>query len=109
MPATVFSTKVKGPATHALVIGVGHYPHLPGGASKKKVANPDGMGQLKSPPESARAVARWLIEEYRSDRPLSSVALLTSEKVPAKLEYQPPDKKKTSVDTELASMSNVEQ
>jgi len=110
--ATVFTNKVKGPATHAIVIGVGHYPHLPGGSAKKKVANPDGMGQLLSPPESARAVARWLIEKYESvGRPLGSVALLTSEKVPAKFKYRPrgKNKKSQSVNVALAAMPAVEE
>lgn len=83
MTATVFRRKRTGPATHALIIGVGHYPNLPGGSGKKKFPNPEGMRQLASPPASARAIARWLIERYECPaRPLASVALLTSEKSP---------------------------
>lgn len=76
----VFSKKVNGPATHALVIGVGHYPHLPGGGATP-YANPEGMGQLKSPPNSARAFGRWLIEDYECpERPLATVSMLLAEK-----------------------------
>ena len=109
MAATVYSKKVNGPATHALLIGVGHYPHLPGGSGKHKFANDDGMGQLASPPESARAVARWLIENYDSpNRPLSSVMLLTSEKKAENFEYVLAGKKKT-VPVAPAEMPAIEQ
>ena len=80
MTSLVFRKKVNGPATHAIVIGVGHYLHLPGGKAKKKYSQPVGMGQLKSPPISAKAIARWLIEEYEHpEKPLASVSLLVSE------------------------------
>jgi len=69
MSAIVYEKPVNGPATHAIVIGVGDYPHLPGG----------GMGQLKSPPYSAHDLARWLIEKYNCPaKPLASVSLLVS-------------------------------
>ncbi|MET7703313.1 caspase family protein [Streptomyces sp. NPDC005485] len=72
-----------GPAcSHALIIGVGKYPHLAGGESP--VADPDGMRQLSSPPLSARAFATWLLTEYHDpQRPLGSLALLLSEEQPA--------------------------
>jgi hypothetical protein len=109
--AVVFTKKVKGPATHAIVIGAGHYFHLPGGAAKSKFKNPEGMGQLVSPPHSARAVARWLIEEYQSDdRPLATVALLTSEKKTEPFQYQPRGSKKPiSVAAPQATMPAVRQ
>ncbi|MEU5339638.1 MULTISPECIES: caspase family protein [unclassified Streptomyces] len=70
------------PCTHALVIGVGKYPHLAGGEAP--VADSDGMRQLSSPPVSARALATWLLAEYHdSRRPLGSLALLLSEEQPA--------------------------
>ncbi|MGW7368676.1 caspase family protein [Streptomyces sp. NPDC054841] len=70
------------PGTHALVIGVGTYPHLAGG--EKPVADPDGMRQLSSPPVSARAFATWLRADYHHPRkPLASLALLLSEETPA--------------------------
>ena len=30
----IYNKKFSGPATHALVIGVGHYNHLPGGGGQ---------------------------------------------------------------------------
>jgi hypothetical protein len=108
MTDQVFKANVHGPATHALVIGVGHYPHLPGGASRNKFPNPDGMGQLKSPPASARAFARWLIEEYKSpQRPLASVTLLSSEKTPEKFEYKKAGGAKASAQPPAAAMPVV--
>jgi hypothetical protein len=78
-PALVHDVVVNGPATHALVIGCGDYPHLLGG-SGTTCANPDGMGQLSSPPVSARLVAEWLIETYHDPtKPLATLALLLSE------------------------------
>jgi len=110
LAATVFTRKVNGPAAHALVIGVGHYPHLPGGAAATKIANTEGMGQLASPPRSARSFARWLIERYQSPtRPLASLALLTSEKAPSAFVFRPLGKDKdVSVAPAPASMAEVE-
>lgn len=89
MPPTVYSQPVLGAATRALVIGVGHYPALPGGGGPSQMAKPEGLRQLQSPPVSAREVARWLIEHYHSDaRPLTTVQLLLSEPVPGTFEYQ---------------------
>jgi len=66
-------------ATHALVIGIGAYPHLIGGSGQLAPSN-DGMQQLSSPPISARKFAEWLILSYRNpNQPLGSVALLLSE------------------------------
>src|SRR5512145_1673321 len=74
---------VRGPATHAIVIGVGRYPHLPGGGGAR-VRRPEGMRQLTSPPISARRFAEWLISSYvYPAKPLASVALLVSEARPA--------------------------
>jgi hypothetical protein len=55
----IHNVAVDGPATHALVIGVGAYPHLIGGTGRTKYN--DGMGQLTSPPISARLFASWLM------------------------------------------------
>lgn len=77
---TVHRRQVAGPATHALVIGVSHYPHLNGGGDRLTDAR-EGMGQLTSPTVSARAFATWLIEELNDpDKPLASVSLLLSER-----------------------------
>lgn len=109
MATTVYKKNVPGPATHALVIGVGHYAHLAGGAGKKKYPNNEGLGQLKSPPVSAQMMARWLIENYQSQqRPLATVSLLVSEKSPTPFEYHANGKKK-AIKPQTATMANVEQ
>lgn len=77
----VHEVPVDGPCTHALVIGVGKYPHLIGGETPCQ--NPDGMGQLSSPPISARELAGWFITDYHDpDKGLASVALLLSDPNP---------------------------
>ena len=107
MDATVYTKKTNGPATHAIVIGVGHYPHLPGGKSKVKFKGEPGLEQLKSPPESARAIASWLIEQYRHPtKPLGSVALLLSDASSQKFSFTAGGKKKT-VTVPLAVMPEV--
>jgi hypothetical protein len=64
---------------HALVIGVGDYRHLIGGSGVRTQSH-DGMGQLKSPPTSARKIADWLIAECNHpDYPGRTVSLLLSE------------------------------
>lgn len=69
------------PRTHALVIGVGGYRHLLGGAQEKQqtlelVAS---LKQLTSPPRSAVAFAQWLLEAANAwTAPLGSVDLLIS-------------------------------
>ncbi len=74
----VHDSGTDSPSTHVLVIGVGRYPHLLGGPDP--TPDPDGMGQLTSPPVSARAFAAWCISELHSpDAPLGTVALLLSE------------------------------
>ena len=65
---------------HALVIGIGQYPHLLGGGGDITDSH-DGMNQLTSPPVSARAMADWLIQEFNHpDFPGRTVSLLLSEK-----------------------------
>jgi len=69
-----------GPAVHAVVIGVGAYPHLPGGEERRTVFH-EGMQQLTSPPQSARRFAEWLIESLDyPGKPLATVGLLLSER-----------------------------
>ena len=76
----VHTRRVTGPATHAIVIGVSHYPHLNGGGGRLSPAR-EGMGQLSSPTVSARAFATWLIAELRDpNKPLATVSLLLSER-----------------------------
>ena len=75
----VHEKAVDGPATHALLVGVGRYPHLVGGDDPNRYPEHGGMGQLSSPPLSALAFAKWLAEHCKHpDKPLASVALLAS-------------------------------
>lgn len=88
----VHSVDGTGPATHAIVIGVGAYPHLIGGAGPLTNRN-EGMAQLSSPPLSARALAEWLIESLHDpSKPLATVALLLSESDPRPF-WQPQDRR----------------
>jgi hypothetical protein len=77
---------VSGPATHAIVIGVGSYPYL----SPSVAADPNEhsslpvirktLEPLSSPPRSATMFADWLVSHYTSaDKPLATVSLLVSE------------------------------
>lgn len=67
------------PSTHVLVIGIGDYPHLVNGSGPLS-QHAAGMGQLSSPPVSARAFADWIIRDLdHPGRPLASVALILSE------------------------------
>ncbi len=75
----VHDVPMAGPATHALVIGVGAYPHLNGG-KKRLTDDNDGMGQLTSPPISARMFASWLMKSFHHpEKKLATVSLLVSE------------------------------
>lgn len=86
----VFDKKVNGPATHAIVIGVGSYTYLPGGGSKKIYPKHEGLGQLTSPPFSAREFTNWLLTKYHNEStPLSSVNLFLSD--PMSNEYKDPN------------------
>lgn len=68
-----------GDGAHALVIGVGRYDALQGGAGPLYPQH-GGMGQLTSAPVSALAFARWLTTDYRSTTaPLRSLELLVSD------------------------------
>ena len=61
---------VQGLATHALVIGVGGYDHLPGGISDRRMPRATqfgNLGQLTSPPRSAWAFARFLAASRMDD------------------------------------------
>ena len=79
---TLLTNVVDGLAgVHALVIGVGKYPHLEGG-TEQTFEDSQGMGQLGSPPKSAAAMVNWLMQEHSiTDRPLKSLEVLTSELV----------------------------
>lgn len=91
------------PGTHALVVGIGRYPHLLGGDTPSQ--HSDGMKQISSPPLSARAFATWLIGEYHhTAKPIASVALLLSEAAPAPFDNV---KTGTSGDVLEASIANL--
>jgi hypothetical protein len=79
--SVVHSGDVGGRGLHALIIGVGDYPHLVGGRGTRFEGH-EGMGQLSSAPASARAFAQWLLSEdgyHHPEVPLASVRLLLSE------------------------------
>ncbi len=76
----VFKQAVNGPATHVLVIGVGAYAHLIGGTGPLLKDEHGSLGQLSSPPISARKIADWFVDHHRHpDKPLASLRLLLSE------------------------------
>lgn len=66
--------------THAIVIGVGAYKYLPGGKGREILEQNEGMGQLSSPPESARSFTDRLLKESNNPKkPLASLQLLISD------------------------------
>lgn len=105
-PFLVHDAAVAGSATHALVIGVGDYPHLNGG-SKARAEQHDGMEQLTSPPISARLFSSWLMSDnfHNPTKPLASVALLLSETAPAP--FVDPRNAANKFDVALADSANV--
>jgi hypothetical protein len=91
----LYDAKLLGPATHVLAIGVGKYPHLIGGNSKDKAVQQYGLGQLKSPPVSAKRFIDWCLGPlvdppaigYENDKsPLGSVEALISAKAPVSIQ-----------------------
>ena len=77
---------------HLLVIGVGKYPHLLNGEHFDPHVRHLDLGQLTSPPVSARAFARWWCESYNNpDVPLGSVELFLSEENPTPFSYMHPE------------------
>jgi Caspase domain len=96
---------VAGSHTHVLIIGVGRYPHVSDGAGPVNFMLPP-LGQLKSPPVSARALADWFTggEHHNPAAPLGSVELLLSDS--AGQQYQPPDSA-TSYEIESATLPNI--
>jgi hypothetical protein len=70
----------KGPRTHVFIVGVGRYRHLRQGASPTPGVPP--LGQLTSPPVSARALADWFMgpKFVNAHAPLGSVEMLLSDK-----------------------------
>lgn len=79
---------VDQPGTHVLAIGVGKYPHLLDGTGNL-TADPMGLGQLESPPVSAKALIDWFLSSVsgagmfeNSDAPLASIEGLASAEQP---------------------------
>lgn len=67
-------------STHVFVVGIGAYKHFRGGSDPKRITDVPRLGQLSSPPISARAFTKWVCEELDNpDAPLGSVELLLSE------------------------------
>jgi len=81
-PTVVFEDPTKERGTHALVVGVGHYPHLMGGGAQQYLPF-QGLRQLSAAPLSARRIATWLLTSFHHpEMPLRSVSLLLSEREP---------------------------
>jgi hypothetical protein len=100
--------------THALVIGVGAYPHLLGGAlfAAQPAAMALGLGQLTCSVAAARAITDWLLTSFdNAERPLASVELLLSPGI-----YTPSDAAAdmlgivhgSSLPVETATLANVQ-
>ena len=86
-PALIFSDPADRAGTHVLLIGIGDYPWLEGGAkctTPARMAAAMGLRQLGAPPLSMREMADWFLDGFANpDKPLASVALLLSEPEPA--------------------------
>ena len=103
---TILDKDLPGPGTHALIIGVSHYPHVEDGEDP----TPDGeafqIGQLSSAARSASEFAAWLVDEYHnSDRPLKSLRIALS---PSPGEIIHPDIQDLLPPDHAATRSNVE-
>jgi hypothetical protein len=64
---------------HALLIGVGRYPHLKDGKSKHKFTLAGDIGNLTSPYHSVKALSEWLKTEMNAPgAPLCSLRVLAN-------------------------------
>lgn len=73
-----FAADPTAAGTHAFVVGAGSYPHLAAGALAARDV-PFVLGQLTSPPVSAKAFARWFEGTLVNPlAPLASIELLLS-------------------------------
>lgn len=100
--------------THALVIGVGEYPHLAGGAlfADQPAVMAMGLAQLTCSVQAAQAVTDWLLTSFQNqERPLATIELLLSPGI-----YSPSDTAATvlgiapgsSVRVEAATFGNIQ-
>lgn len=93
---------LSGPRLHAIIIGVGDYPHLKGGAPNAFGTN-FGLQQLTTTVLTATRIAAWLLSEYKNDDvPLGSIELFLS---PAQDVLRPDG---ATVAIEDASMANID-
>lgn len=77
----VFSDHLNRPGTHAFVVGVSAYEHLP--ADTESASSDFGMGQLNAAARSASEFAAWLLNEYHNPAaPLRSLRVLLSPSLP---------------------------
>lgn len=78
----VHKSDIGGPATHALVIGVGGYDHLEGGGGEElgDASAFGNLGQLTSPPVSALALTKFLASSVSEQwaAPIATIDLLVS-------------------------------
>ncbi len=94
---------IQGAQTHAIIIGVGHYPHLEGGPTPRR--NTLDLKQLTSPPHSALAIAKWLKATYDNpEAPLATVEILVSK---GAKKIRIPNERGERVTVEQASMANA--
>lgn len=101
-----------GAGTHVFVIGVGNYPYLVGG-SNRLASNPLGLGQLTSPPVSARTLTDWFLAPLtnataagfnNNSAPLASLEALISDTAPMTLSSP-----QGEVQVAPATLNNIQQ
>lgn len=98
---------VRGPALHALIIGVSHYRHLKGGSAPNKRGRKWGMKQLTAAASSAASVADWLLNKYNDNSvQFGSLRMLLSPQPRENLGAPLVGKKKGALDR--ATRANVE-
>lgn len=99
---TIFDDEADGPRTHLFTVGVGSYRHLGGGEEPLDHLRSVRLGQLSSPPLSARALTDWFVAEMDNpDAPLGSVEMLLS---PSQA-YDLPDGR--SAEVEAGTIDNI--
>jgi hypothetical protein len=81
-PASEADVVLDQPRLHALVVAVGDYPHLIGGAGPL-AADPFGLSQVTTPRFTGPLVAEWLLTSLNNNaRPLGSLEVLLSPGAP---------------------------
>lgn len=78
MPSLI-AEDLSTPGTHALIIGVSHYPHITDGSAPTPEGESFHLEQLSSAARSAAEFAAWLRNEYHNPAaPLKSLRVLLS-------------------------------